>query len=788
MSSGVFEEEDDDDFDDEKEEVIKKRATMPPKKKTKKKPTPTTANPPLKPPAPPSGKPPPPPSGKPPTFYAVARGRNPGIYPTWHASRKQTFKFPNALSKSFVEFAEARQWYEQMGGDLGKLPSYVGYDDAVEKVLDLGKPKVEEESDGDNDDDDDDDDDGKMGRTVASIEKEGNAAATSKDEDERYAPDGDDDGSASSSSDDVDLEYNLRGFSDDEEEDEISLSMKELDERPSSVLSNGRSPAEGSNLNPNKRKLGIVDPNDPDTSDSDSDYGADGKNGQKALFEKFFGGSGEDHQTAVRCALHDDIERFVAENVQNEAETSARDEIEQKVRETIQKHSYSRAQVHRFGSGATGLALKDADVDLVILGVGPQSVKGGGGGFTRSEKQVLVTHLRTIARTLRNKGVCRRAEIISSAKVPIAKLDAYHAATKTHIKLDLAIGVSNGLAAAQWIREQVDEFPALKPLVLVLKRLLQIHKLNNAATGGCGGYLLISLVVSHLKQCTPAMRGKKDGLGDLLLGFFRRFGVTHNYENTAVAASRPTGICSVGSVDVAPNPFGPRPFIICEDPQERSRNITASAYRFKEVKELFEKCLRSMSSKHGLEFLEEIANAFKPPKNMNGNTVHVMRGGKKFTFKRPATELIRLKGEKRVKRNTYTRDTNKKPTIAEINGMWEESGGMHVANKAFPKNGKNAWSAEHSFLANNDKSPPNASKNTKREKVRAKKVTAVRKKQQAQSKQQNSSRKGQTKKKAAANAANASPTPTKTKKKTSQKSPKKLTAVTTRATKKAKKK
>ena len=63
-------------------------------------------------------------------------------------------------------------------------------------------------------------------------------------------------------------------------------------------------------------------------------------------------------------------ERFVAENVQNEAETSARDEIEQKVRETIQKHSYPRAQVHRFGSGATGLALKDADVDLVILGSG----------------------------------------------------------------------------------------------------------------------------------------------------------------------------------------------------------------------------------------------------------------------------------------------------------------------------------------------------------------------------------------------------------------------------------
>ena len=202
----------------------------------------------------------------------------------------------------------------------------------------------------------------------------------------------------------------------------------------------------------------------------------------------------------------------------------------------------------------------------------------------------------------------------------------------------------------------------------------------------------------------------------------------------------------------------PGSLIICEDLEERSRNITASAYRFKEVKELFEKCLRSMSSKHGLEFLEEIANAFKPPKNMNGNTVHAMVKNSRSNARRRANSSERREARER---NTYTRDTNKKPTIAEINGMWEESGGMHVAN-AFPKNGKNAWS------------PTQLSPTTTRalqtpripnEKKCVPKVTAVRKKQQAQSKQQNSSRKGQTKKKAAAN---ASPTPTKTKKKTSQ--------------------
>ena len=701
-----------------------------------------------------------------------------------------------------MEFCEARDWYEQMGGDLGKLPSYVGYTDAVEKVLDLGKPEVEEESE------EEEEEEKKKEEEEEDEDEEDDDDYEEEDEEESEDFSSDVSVSMSSSSDDVNLEYNLRGFSDDEEEDEISLSMKELDERPSSVLSNGRSPAEGSNLNPKKRKLGLVDPNDPDSSESESDYDEDGKDGQKALFAKFFGGgigNGEEQKAMIRrCPLHDDIERFASENVQNEAETSARDEIEQTVRETIQKYSFSKAQVHRFGSGATGLALKDADVDLVILGVGPQSVKGGGGGFTRSEKQLLVQHLRTIAKTLRNKGVCKRAEIISSAKVPIAKLDAYHAETKTHIKLDLAIGVSNGLAAAQWIREQVGEFPALKPLVLVLKRLLQIHKLNNAATGGCGGYLLISLVVSHLKQCTPAMRDKKDGLGDLLLGFFRRFGVTHDYETTAIAASRPTGTCSVGSVDVAPNPFGPRPFIICEDPQERSRNITASAYRFKEVKQLFEKCLRSMSSKNGLEFLEEIANAFKPPQN--ANTVHVMRGGKKFTFKRPGPELIRLKGEKRAKPNTY-----KKPTAAELNGMWEESGGMHSRKGAITSHRTGPWSAEHSFLANaknsvNDnlnKFKRSEFKKTKREKMQAKKDKAERKKQKKMKQVITtlvikSKKNHQTKKKAA----NASSSPTaekkKKKKKTpptkkksfQQKSPKKLTlasVVTTRSSTKKKK-
>jgi hypothetical protein len=177
-----------------------------------------------------------------------------------------------------------------------------------------------------------------------------------------------------------------------------------------------------------------------------------------------------------------------------------------------------------------------------------------------------------------------------------------------------------------------------------------------------------------------------------------------------------------------------------------------------------------------------------------------MRGGKKFTFKRPGPELIRLKGEKRAKPNTY-----KKPTAAELNGMWEESGGMNSRKGAIMSHRTGPWSAEHSFLANaknsvNDnlnKFKRSEFKKTKREKMQAKKDKAERKKQKKIKQAIKSKKDHQTKKKAAN--ASSSPTaekkkkkppPTTKKKSFQQKSPKKLTpasAVTTRSSNKKKK-
>lgn len=52
-------------------------------------------------------------------FYAVLRGRNPGIYNTWAECEKQVKGFPNAAFKSFPTVVEALEWIGNDGKESG---------------------------------------------------------------------------------------------------------------------------------------------------------------------------------------------------------------------------------------------------------------------------------------------------------------------------------------------------------------------------------------------------------------------------------------------------------------------------------------------------------------------------------------------------------------------------------------------------------------------------------------------------------------------------------------------
>lgn len=270
--------------------------------------------------------------------------------------------------------------------------------------------------------------------------------------------------------------------------------------------------------------------------------------------------SGDSHENCeLYGTLHSQVSSFASTAGPDDSDLQNRLVIQKKVSEAIVA-LYPEARLEIFGSGATGLALKCADIDLVVLGVGPEP-SAGGGGFSRNDREDLVRMLRKIEKSLRREKIVWKANVISTAKVPIIKMNAGRYA------VDLTVGASNGLSAVQWIKDRVNEFVAMRPLILVLKKLLKTHHLDDASTGGCGGYLLVSLVVSHLRQSGEPGRSANPNLGALLLGFLRRFGYDFDYARMAVAAGRPSGVIRGKDLVVGPGAFGRRPMILAEDPQ-----------------------------------------------------------------------------------------------------------------------------------------------------------------------------------------------------------------------------
>jgi DNA polymerase sigma len=70
-----------------------------------------------------------------------------------------------------------------------------------------------------------------------------------------------------------------------------------------------------------------------------------------------------------------------------------------------------------------------------------------------------------VAERFARKGIASYVEVISSAKVPIIKMD--HASSG--ISFDILLNNSSGLETGRLIRRYVKRFPQLRPLAITLK-------------------------------------------------------------------------------------------------------------------------------------------------------------------------------------------------------------------------------------------------------------------------------------------------------------------------------
>jgi non-canonical poly(A) RNA polymerase PAPD5/7 len=204
---------------------------------------------------------------------------------------------------------------------------------------------------------------------------------------------------------------------------------------------------------------------------------------------------------------------------------------------------FPRARIEVFGSRANGLVLPTSDWDLALFNVPPTP-----------------QNMRRIASEFEARGLASRTDVIESARVPIVKLWE----ARSGIQVDISFDARSALVSRALIGEYLARFPALRPLLLVLKYFLVQRGLNDTYSGGAGSFLLVLMVVHVLQQrlasaslLTPAGGKRRGGgggggggggavdnalnLGSLLVSFLELYGYNLNMTTTGISVRGASG-------------------------------------------------------------------------------------------------------------------------------------------------------------------------------------------------------------------------------------------------------
>ena len=181
---------------------------------------------------------------------------------------------------------------------------------------------------------------------------------------------------------------------------------------------------------------------------------------------------------------------------------------------------YPNAQVHLYGSFATGLALPSSDLDVAILGSDLYGIKEIRYGIME------------LGRVFQYYSWVSRCAVITTASVPVIKLivdTSSISGVSGEIHVDISFEDedqvnSAGIASMRLTQELLNLYPLMHPILLVVKQMLANNSLNSAYKGGISSYSLVLWIVSFINSLdeVPILAS------DLLIQFLRYYGKEFN--------------------------------------------------------------------------------------------------------------------------------------------------------------------------------------------------------------------------------------------------------------------
>lgn len=138
------------------------------------------------------------------------------------------------------------------------------------------------------------------------------------------------------------------------------------------------------------------------------------------------------------------------------------------------------AEFYVYGSFATGLSLPWSDIDIVIKL--PQTYYS-------------YTVLDSIENNLKKKKWVEDVKIIKNASIPVLKINCTKQYHNKKIDISIQENKHNGLLCVELVKDYLNMYPPVRPLVLILKQFLYHLNLNDTYIGGLSSYALILMIV-----------------------------------------------------------------------------------------------------------------------------------------------------------------------------------------------------------------------------------------------------------------------------------------------------
>ena len=232
----------------------------------------------------------------------------------------------------------------------------------------------------------------------------------------------------------------------------------------------------------------------------------------------------------IKCLAKDllEFELYVTEHIKKSA--NIHDELIKNVQNAVNECSQDY-EVHLYGSHATNLCLPWSDLDVVLIS---KNNNKNNQQISLEAKHLLLSKL---YENLKQQPWVKDINYISGANIPIIKL--FSIAKYNNIPIDISIQDEKhfGLRCVDLVKQFMNKYESLKPLVLALKNILKKAKLNDPFKGGISSYGLILMIVYFLEQQAYAgidISSNDNNLGQLFYDFIFYYAIKYEFNKSVI--------------------------------------------------------------------------------------------------------------------------------------------------------------------------------------------------------------------------------------------------------------